>query len=83
MVLRSVWQEDGNVEICSINSVTISADAPVTGNFSLRLPTVDPKDDKMHYSLFIVSPGNQSAPLCTVCLRTAGQCPSHRLLSEE
>ncbi|KAM7410464.1 hypothetical protein PAMA_001753 [Pampus argenteus] len=83
VVLRSVWKEDGNVEICSINRVTVSRDAPVTGNFSLKVPTVDPKEGKIYYNLFIISPGNQSAPLCTVCLRTAGQYQTHRLSSGE
>ncbi|XP_044216614.1 T-lymphocyte activation antigen CD80-like [Thunnus albacares] len=83
VVLRSVWAEDGNVEICSKNSVTISADAPMTGNLSLKLPNVDVKEDKTYYSLFLISPGNQSAPLCTVCLRTAASYSSPLLLREE
>lgn len=81
VVLKSKWREDGNVEICSTNSLIISADAPLTGNFSLKLPTVDPKEDKTYYSLFVTSQGNHSVPLCTVCLKTAGQCQTHRLLS--
>ncbi|KAM7410463.1 hypothetical protein PAMA_001753 [Pampus argenteus] len=82
VVLRSVWKEDGNVEICSINRVTVSRDAPVTGNFSLKVPTVDPKEGKIYYNLFIISPGNQSAPLCTVCLRTAASFSSPLLQRE-
>lgn len=83
MVLRSVWGQDGNVEEWRINSATISADAALSGNFSLELATVDPEEHKTHYSLFIISEKNQSAALCTVCLRIAGQCQTHRKQSEE
>ncbi|XP_053178313.1 uncharacterized protein LOC128361783 [Scomber japonicus] len=83
VVLKSKWREDGNVEICSTNSLIISADAPLTGNFSLKLPTVDPKEDKTYYSLFVTSQGNHSVPLCTVCLKTAASFSSPLLLREE
>lgn len=72
VVLRSVWGVNGNVETWSINGVNISADAPLTGNFSLDLATVNPEEDNMYYSLFIISHGNQSVQLCTVCLWIAG-----------
>lgn len=79
VVLRSKWETDGrNVEKWSTDSATVSADAALSGNLTLSLTTVDPKEDKTYYSLFIISGGNQSAPICTVCLRTAGQCLTHR-----
>ena len=74
VVLRSEWEEDGYLEVRSTDRATISADATLTGNLSLELPTVDPTEDKTYYSLFIVSGKDRSAPLCTVCLRVAGQC---------
>lgn len=72
VVLRSVWDENGNVETQSLKNATILANASQTGNFSLVLPVVHPREDRMHYSLFFVSGQNQSSPLCTVCLRVAG-----------
>ncbi|XP_035509356.1 ICOS ligand-like [Morone saxatilis] len=83
VVLRSVWKENSNVEELSINSATISADAARTGNFSLELPIVYPKKHYMSYSLFIISEENQSAALCTVCLRIAASFSSPLLLREE
>ncbi|XP_041861132.1 ICOS ligand-like [Melanotaenia boesemani] len=71
VVLRSTWVKDGHVEIWSVNYATLSPDAALTGNFSLELPAVHPKKDGAFYSLFIVSGENQSAPMCTVCLRIA------------
>lgn len=83
VVLRSVWRGTVNVEELSVNSATISADAAQTGNFSLELPTVDPKKHLMNYSLFIVSEKNHSAALCTVCLRVAASFSPPRLQREE
>ncbi|XP_072294199.1 uncharacterized protein [Eucyclogobius newberryi] len=74
LVLRAEW-EDGNVVIWSLNSATIPHDAPFTGNFSLELPKVNPKEDQTVYSLFLTSvendSENDSVPLCSMCLRTA------------
>ncbi|XP_044054679.1 ICOS ligand-like [Siniperca chuatsi] len=84
VVLRSVWEEVGNVEVeLSIDGATISADAALTGNVSLELPTVDPKEHNMNYSLFIISGGNHSAALCTVCLRIAASFSSPLLQRAE
>lgn len=74
VVLRSEWRGDVNVEEWSSISAKLSADAALTGNLSLELPTVAPTDDNSYYKLFLVSGENHSAALCTVCLRTAGQC---------
>ncbi|KAK5620330.1 hypothetical protein CRENBAI_025310 [Crenichthys baileyi] len=71
VVFRSLWDEDGNVETWSVNHVRIPTDAPLTGNFSLELPSAHPKHDRSQYSLFLLSGENQSAPLCTMCLRIA------------
>ncbi|XP_019936526.1 ICOS ligand-like [Paralichthys olivaceus] len=71
VVLRSDWGEDGQWDRWSRDSAVVPADAALTGNMSLLLPTVDPKEDNTYYSLFIVSEGNQSAAVCTVCLRIA------------
>lgn len=78
VVLRSGLKADGNLTQWSINNATISADALLTGNLSLEIPTADPKEDNMFYSLFIISEKNESTPLCTKCLRIAGQCETHR-----
>lgn len=83
VVLRSVWKGNVNVEELSLNSATISADAAQTGNFSLELPTVDPKKQHKNYSLFIVSEENHSAALCTVCLRIAASFSPPQLQREE
>lgn len=80
VVLRSVFEKNINVEELSANSATISADAALTGNFSLALPAVDPIEPKMIYSLFIISEENHSAALCTVCLRIAGQCQTKEVI---
>lgn len=55
----------------------ISAEAALAGDLSLELPIVDAKEHNVNYSLLIISEGNHSAPLCTVCLRIAGQCQTH------
>lgn len=68
-VFRSLWDEDENVETWSVNHVRIPTDAPSSGNFSLELPSAHPKHDGSQYSLFLLSGDNQSAPLCTMCLR--------------
>lgn len=68
VLVRSVWERDRKVEQWSFHSATVSADAVLSGNLTLRLPTVEPKDDNRYYSLFIISGENQSE-LCTVCLR--------------
>ncbi|KAK2835923.1 hypothetical protein Q5P01_016407 [Channa striata] len=83
VVFRSVWERDTNVEEWSINSGKIPADALLTGNLSLELPAADPKEDKVHYSLFIVSGENLSTPLCTTCLRIAASFSSPLLQREE
>uniref|UniRef100_A0A3B3IA54 Ig-like domain-containing protein n=1 Tax=Oryzias latipes TaxID=8090 RepID=A0A3B3IA54_ORYLA len=51
-LLSSQWRDDGNVEICSLNYARIPDDAAQNGNFSLELPKVHPKQDKMNFSLF-------------------------------
>lgn len=71
-VFRSLWDGDGNVETWSVNYARIPTDAAATGNFSLELPSAQPKHDGSRYSLFLLSGENQSAPLCTRCLRVAG-----------
>ncbi|KAM4548256.1 ICOS ligand-like isoform 2-T2 [Odontesthes bonariensis] len=83
VVLRSSWKEDGKVEIWSLNYATISTDAALTGNFSLELPAIHPKEDRMHYSLFIISQENQSTPACTACLRTAASFSAPLLQRED
>lgn len=83
LVLRAEWEDDGEVVIWSLNSATIPANAPLTGNYSLELPKVNPKRDKMLYSLFLMSVHNGSAPLCTVCLRTAASFSTPLLQREE
>nr|XP_033478723.1 ICOS ligand-like isoform X1 [Epinephelus lanceolatus] len=83
VVLRSVWTENGDVEEWSINRATTPVDAALTGNFSLQLPTVDPTEDRVNYSLFVISEGNQSTELCTVCLRTAASFSFPKLQREE
>lgn len=74
VVLRSVFEENTNVEELGANSATIPADAALNGNFSLELPAVGPTDHKMTYSLFMISEEGHGAALCTVCLWIAGQC---------
>lgn len=81
VVLRAVFVSNKNVEELGANSASLSPDAPLTGNFSLTLPAVDAKAPKVNYSLFIV-PENQSAALCTVCLRVAGQSQAHAKQTE-
>ncbi|XP_039984204.1 ICOS ligand-like isoform X2 [Xiphias gladius] len=83
VLLRAEWEEDGVVGEWSTESAAISADAALTGNLSLELPTVDPKEDQSYYSLFIISGENQSAPLCTVCLKIAASFSPPLLQREE
>lgn len=71
VVLRARFQGNKTVEELGANSAAISEDAPLTGNFSLTLPAVESKAPKVNYSLFTLE--NQSAALCTVCLRVAGE----------
>lgn len=71
VMLRARFQGNKTVEELGANSASISEDAPLTGNFSLTLPAVESKAPRANYSLFAL--GNQSAPLCTVCLRVAGE----------
>ncbi|XP_013875686.1 T-lymphocyte activation antigen CD80 isoform X2 [Austrofundulus limnaeus] len=71
VVLRSVWDDKGNVETWSLNHASIPADAARSGNFSLELPAVHPREDGVHYSLFLISGENQSSPLCSVCFKVA------------
>ncbi|XP_026201308.1 ICOS ligand-like [Anabas testudineus] len=82
VVLRSVWEGDRNAEEWSVDNATVSADA-LTGNLSLELPTVDPKEHNMDYSLYIKSGENQSALLCRVCLRVAASFSSPLLQRKE
>ncbi|XP_054458050.1 uncharacterized protein LOC129094061 [Anoplopoma fimbria] len=79
VVLRSVWREDGAVEEWSINRATTPPDATLTGNLSLQLPTVDPSEHNVNYSLIVTSGENQTTELCTVCLRTAASFSSPML----
>ncbi|XP_061539773.1 uncharacterized protein LOC133406285 isoform X3 [Phycodurus eques] len=44
-------------------------DALRTGNFTLRLPAVDAREDNATYSVIVTSQGNNSVEACTVCLR--------------
>ncbi|XP_061634244.1 T-lymphocyte activation antigen CD80-like isoform X3 [Phyllopteryx taeniolatus] len=39
------------------------------GNFTLRLPAVDAREDNATYSVIVTSRGNNSVEACTVCLR--------------
>lgn len=71
VVLRARFQRNKSVEELGANSASISEDAPLTGNFSLTLPAVESKAPKVTYRLFTLE--NQSAALCTVCLRVAGE----------
>ncbi|XP_060886262.1 ICOS ligand-like [Labrus mixtus] len=71
VVLRAMWRDDGDVEEWSINRASVSADALLTGNISMELPSVDPEDNKTNYSVFIISGDNRSAAVCSVCLRIA------------
>lgn len=61
----------------------ISAEAALAGDLSLELPIVDAKEHNVNYSLLIISEGNHSAPLCTVCLRIAASFSSPLLQREE
>lgn len=81
VVLRAVFVSNKNVEELGANSASLLPDAPLTGNFSLTLPAVDAKAPKVNYSLFVVSE-NQSAAMCTVCLRVAGQSHAHAKQTE-
>lgn len=74
MVLRAVFEENRNVEQLSLNSATIPDDAALTGNFSLELPAVEPKEHNRTYRLVIISEEDPGAAMCAVCLRVAGQC---------
>ncbi|XP_026160485.1 ICOS ligand-like [Mastacembelus armatus] len=83
LVLRSVRAMDGSVEQWSADNSTVSADALLTGNLSLELPAVHPKEDKMYYSLFIISGENRSTLVCTMCLRIAASFSSPLLQRKE
>ncbi|XP_062251739.1 T-lymphocyte activation antigen CD80-like [Platichthys flesus] len=83
VVLRSDWGEDGQWDRRSTDSAGISADAALTGNLSLLLPSVGPKEDNTYFRLFIISEGNQSAAVCTVCLSTAASFSPPVLEREE
>ncbi|KAM7012004.1 ICOS ligand-like [Tautogolabrus adspersus] len=71
VVLNAMWRDDGDVVEWSINRASVSAEALLTGNISLELPSVDPVDNNKNYRVFIISGDNQSAALCSVCLRIA------------
>ncbi|KAM8746320.1 CD276 antigen-like [Acanthopagrus schlegelii] len=83
VVLRSVWERNKNVEELGVSSATLPADAALTGNFSLELPTVQPNQHRTTFSLFIISRENQSGALCTVCLRVAASFISPLLEREQ
>ncbi|XP_043985655.1 ICOS ligand-like [Gambusia affinis] len=82
-VFRSQWDGEGNVETWSVNYARIPTDAATTGNFSLELPSAQPKHDGSRYSLFLLSGENQSAPLCTRCLRVAASFRIPEVRKEE
>ncbi|XP_034559951.1 ICOS ligand-like isoform X2 [Notolabrus celidotus] len=82
-VLRATWREDGDVEEWSVNRASISAEALLTGNVSLELPSVYPDHNTTNFSLFIISQENQSAALCSVCLRIAASFSFPQLQREE
>lgn len=81
VVLRARFQRNKSVEELGANSASISEDAPLTGNFSLTLPAVESKAPKVTYSLFTLE--NQSAALCTVCLRVAARFSRPQLQRED
>ncbi|XP_069006897.1 ICOS ligand-like [Embiotoca jacksoni] len=83
VVLRSVWDEDGDVKTWSVKNATVSTDAALTGNLSLELPAVDPTEEKMYFSLFIISRENHSTLLCDMCLRIAASFSPPLLQREE
>ncbi|XP_008279496.1 ICOS ligand-like [Stegastes partitus] len=83
VVLRSVWEEDGNIQIWSMNRATVHTDATQTGNFSLELPAADPTQDNVSYSFFIISGENQRLLVCKVCLRIAASFSFPVLQREE
>ncbi|XP_074525253.1 ICOS ligand-like [Halichoeres trimaculatus] len=83
VVLRAMWREDGDVEEWSVNRASVSAEALLTGNVSLELPSVSPEHNKTNFSLFVISEGNESAPLCSVCLRIAASFSFPKLQREE
>ncbi|XP_008405827.1 CD276 antigen-like [Poecilia reticulata] len=82
-VFRSLWDGDGNVETWSVNYARIPTDAATSGNFSLELPSAQPKHDRSRYSLFLLSGENQSAPACTRCLRVAASFRIPEVRKEE
>ncbi|AWP11395.1 hypothetical protein SMAX5B_007963 [Scophthalmus maximus] len=67
----------------STDCAAISADAARTGNLSLVLPKVHPREDNTSYSLFMASGANRSALLCTVCLRAAASFSTPLLHRQE
>lgn len=79
LILKAEWEDDGDVVLWSLNRASITANAPLTGNFSLELPKVTPKDEKMNYSLFLTSPENESVLLCSLCLKMAARFSLPRL----
>ncbi|XP_077391617.1 ICOS ligand-like isoform X2 [Festucalex cinctus] len=46
-------------------------DALRTGNFTLRLPAVEPQEDNASYSVVVTSLGNRNLEACTLCVRVA------------
>lgn len=83
VVLTAMWREDGDVEEWSVNRASVSAEALLTGNVSLELPSVNPEDNKTNFSLFVISEGNESAALCSVCLRIAASFSFPKLRRKE
>ncbi|XP_061634243.1 T-lymphocyte activation antigen CD80-like isoform X2 [Phyllopteryx taeniolatus] len=53
------------------------------GNFTLRLPAVDAREDNATYSVIVTSRGNNSVEACTVCLRVTAPFSPPELKWEE
>ncbi|XP_068175270.1 ICOS ligand-like [Antennarius striatus] len=83
VVLRSVFEDNKNVEELSANSANIPDDAAQTGNFSLELPTVHPTEHNKTYSLIVISEEDSNAAMCTVCLNIAASFSLPTLLQME
>lgn len=78
MVLAAAWEDDGEVDEWSLDRVTVASDALLTGNLSLELHAVDPTENRVDYRLLMGTGGSRRAVLCSVCLRSAGQCPADK-----
>ncbi|KAF7204950.1 transcript variant X2 [Nothobranchius furzeri] len=71
VVFKTAWETNENLGTWSIDPATIPTDAALTGDFSLELSAVHPRDDRTHFSLCFLSGKNPSVQLCSVCLRVA------------